>query len=173
MSFKMNKNAYQKLIDENISEIEKYMPDSLERRHTIDILKESVRMHYNQKPVLLPSDEDIEKEADIYENQCCGEGESPAFESGAKYVRDLWASSINGEVKTGWISVKERLPEIDQRFHGFVHGVIHYDCGAYTGTWSDDDRRKTMLVKGITHWQPLQTPPVISEEKGNGGSNDN
>lgn len=48
MGTKLNKQAYTKLIDENIAEINKYMPEfSLEKRHSIDVLKWSIKALYD------------------------------------------------------------------------------------------------------------------------------
>ena len=47
MGTTLNKEYFTKLIEENIAELEKYMPEhSLEKKHTIDVLRESIRMHY-------------------------------------------------------------------------------------------------------------------------------
>ena len=43
----LNKQAYEKLIQENIDALEKYMPEhSLEKQHTIDVLKWSIKQNY-------------------------------------------------------------------------------------------------------------------------------
>ena len=48
MGIQLNEQAYQKLIDENIKALEKYMPEfSLEKRHTIEVLKWSVQQIYH------------------------------------------------------------------------------------------------------------------------------
>lgn len=47
MGTTLNRIAYQRMIDENIIELEKYMPEhSLEKKHTIEVLKWSVRQIY-------------------------------------------------------------------------------------------------------------------------------
>ncbi len=46
MSTQMNKESYSRLIKENISWLLKNTEDSLERRHIIDILNNSVNMNY-------------------------------------------------------------------------------------------------------------------------------
>lgn len=44
----LNEHAYQKLIDENIEALNKYMPEhSLEKKHTIEVLKWSVQQIYH------------------------------------------------------------------------------------------------------------------------------
>ncbi|MDP1930923.1 MAG: hypothetical protein Q8L60_05660 [Gammaproteobacteria bacterium] len=48
MSGKITKWAYQKLIDENIAWLLASTQDSLERQHTIEVLKHAVDMHYPQ-----------------------------------------------------------------------------------------------------------------------------
>jgi len=51
----LNKEAYQKLIDENIAALEKHMPEhSLEKKHTIEVLKWSVKQIYDKKSCHLP-----------------------------------------------------------------------------------------------------------------------
>lgn len=53
---KLNKKTFERLIDENIAELEKYMPEnSLEKKHIIMILNESIKYHYlPEKPKNLP-----------------------------------------------------------------------------------------------------------------------
>jgi len=47
MGIQLDKTAYQKLIDENIEALNKYMPEhSLEKKHTIEVLKWSVSQIY-------------------------------------------------------------------------------------------------------------------------------
>lgn len=74
MGTTMNKKTYAKLIEENIAEMEKYMPEhSLEKQHAIDVLRHSIDAIYEGKGLLvklnkaddeqsLPSDEEIKKE---------------------------------------------------------------------------------------------------------------
>lgn len=50
MGLTLNRGAYQRMIDEDIEEIVKTMPDSLERRHIIDVLKRSVGLYYDELP---------------------------------------------------------------------------------------------------------------------------
>lgn len=64
-----------------------------------------------------------------------------------------------------WIPVKQKLPEIGQRFDAWVHGKYEPNCGAYVGSWSDEDRKATMLVKGITHWKPVPSAPTWDYKK--------
>lgn len=48
MGTDLNEKGYQQLIDENIAELEKYMPEhSLEKKHIIEVLKWSVRQLYH------------------------------------------------------------------------------------------------------------------------------
>ena len=51
MGIQLNEQAYQKLIDENIEALEKYMPKySLEKKHIIEVLKWSVtQIYHNNK----------------------------------------------------------------------------------------------------------------------------
>lgn len=49
MGIQLNKESYQKLINENIEALEKYMPEhSLEKKHTIEVLKWSVEKIYGE-----------------------------------------------------------------------------------------------------------------------------
>jgi hypothetical protein len=49
MGIQLDENAYQKLIDENIEALNKYMPEhSLEKKHTIEVLKWSVQQIYHR-----------------------------------------------------------------------------------------------------------------------------
>ena len=48
MGIQLDERAYQKLIDENIVALEKYMPEhSLEKKHSIEVLKWSVKEIYH------------------------------------------------------------------------------------------------------------------------------
>jgi phosphate uptake regulator len=51
MSSKLNRCAYQKLIDEDIAVLEAY-PRSLERDHAIHCVRDSLRTHYDVMPEL-------------------------------------------------------------------------------------------------------------------------
>lgn len=45
----LNKHGYQQLIDQNIEALEKYMPKySLEKRHTIEVLRWSIKQLYER-----------------------------------------------------------------------------------------------------------------------------
>ena len=49
MGTNLNREAYQNLIDENIQELNKFMPEhSLEKKHIIDVLNWSVRKIYGE-----------------------------------------------------------------------------------------------------------------------------
>ncbi len=53
MGTTLNKNTYAKLIDENIVEMEKYMPEySLEKKHAIEVLRWSINALYEDKGLL-------------------------------------------------------------------------------------------------------------------------
>ncbi len=42
----MNKKTYEYLIEKNIEEVEKFIPNSIERNHIIEILKQSIKLNY-------------------------------------------------------------------------------------------------------------------------------
>ena len=46
MPLRINRRAYETLIEGDIKRMCKEMPDSLERKHIIDVLEYSVEMHY-------------------------------------------------------------------------------------------------------------------------------
>ena len=46
MVSKLNKNAYEQLIQEDIDWLEKHTEDTLEQNHIIAVLKDSVRFYY-------------------------------------------------------------------------------------------------------------------------------
>lgn len=48
MAGKMTKSAYQKLIQEDIDYL-KQLPDTLERKHIISVLEDSVRVYYDHR----------------------------------------------------------------------------------------------------------------------------
>lgn len=50
MSMTLNRAAYQRLIDEDVEELLAKMPRSLERDHIEQVLKESVKLFYDEIP---------------------------------------------------------------------------------------------------------------------------
>jgi len=50
MSGKLNRPAYQRLIDEDIAEVLREMSPGLERTHIVAVLRESVRLQYDEIP---------------------------------------------------------------------------------------------------------------------------
>lgn len=60
MSIKLNKESYEKLIKENMEQVEKYFPEhSLIKNHIQLVLKESVKYHY-------PSDDDKQPDTENF-----------------------------------------------------------------------------------------------------------
>jgi len=49
MSMTLNRAAYEKLIEEDIAELMK-LPQSLERDHSIGVLRESIKLQYDEIP---------------------------------------------------------------------------------------------------------------------------
>lgn len=50
----LNKESYAKLIEEDIAEMEKYMPKySLEKRHAIEVLRYSIKVLYEEDEILV------------------------------------------------------------------------------------------------------------------------
>jgi hypothetical protein len=80
--------------------------------------------------------------------------------------------SAKGHYQTEWISVKDRLPEINQGFIAFVNNKEVCNCDRYQNRSTDDTpifyaSTKTGLLicslESVSHWQPLPAPP--KEEK--------
>lgn len=58
MSIQLNKETYQKLIDQDIEQLNKFIPEhSLERKHIIEVLKWSVDKIYNSELDRVKNDE--------------------------------------------------------------------------------------------------------------------
>ena len=99
-----------------------------------------------------------------------------AFLAGYKAAQDQFRSTT-GEAgdkltPTDWISVKDRLPEINQQFIAFVENKEVCNCCRYQNRSSDNSptfyaSTKTGLLicglESISHWMPLPEPP--KEEK--------
>jgi hypothetical protein len=55
-----------------------------------------------------------------------------------------------------WISVEDRLPEINEEVLIYPSGWIM--CGSFDGeTWVDEDRVNPVFH--VTYWMPLPMPP--------------
>lgn len=50
MSLRLNRDTYARLIEEDVAEILKIMPRSLERDHAIAVLRDSVKLQYDEIP---------------------------------------------------------------------------------------------------------------------------
>lgn len=57
MSNKLNEKTYKELINEDISVLNKHLPDCLERDHIESVLKDSVNRYYPNHPALKIADE--------------------------------------------------------------------------------------------------------------------
>ena len=94
-----------------------------------------------------------------------------AFDDGSRIEFETLTSDVDGAIvslvleikelktKSYWISVDDDLPPLGENYHGAHYSGIHWNCGAFTGTWDDDFRRSSMKAKGYTHWMPLPKPP--------------
>ena len=72
-----------------------------------------------------------------------------------------FADVVDGGKSSGWINVKDRLPEKDiysQEYNVVIKGAKRSTTLYYDGTWHDDGCRKY----DVTHWQPL--PEVAKGE---------
>ena len=60
MSIQLNRNSYEKIIAENIKAIQKNMPEySLEKQHTIDVLKWSIDQIYGKPDDVMRTSHEI------------------------------------------------------------------------------------------------------------------
>ena len=68
-----------------------------------------------------------------------------------------------------WISVEDRLPEIQQEilvYRGYHSGLMNTYTYFGNNEWEDDyGYWGTTDNEGITHWMPLPTPPTAKETK--------
>lgn len=76
-------------------------------------------------------------------------------------VLEAAADLLEQDAKTGWISVKDRLPEKTMLVLGVVHG--HVGELAYINNRNLFERRERP-IEGVTHWVPLPEPPKEDEE---------
>lgn len=85
---------------------------------------------------------------------------------------DLFPELLQQEVdEMKWISIEERLPEINKGFIGFVENKESCNCYRYSNHTKDNSpvfyatTQNGLLICGvesISHWMPLPKPP---EEK--------
>ena len=87
MGTTLNKKAYTELIEQNIAELEKYMPEhSLEKNHIIDILRWSIRVNYEyQKETYSNLDELLEFYKKCHLN---AKNDRDKFKSNREYKRE-------------------------------------------------------------------------------------
>lgn len=64
-------------------------------------------------------------------------------------------------MKNEWISVKERLPEIDDEVIIYVDGIT--DCAFYIGR-NIFERGNRIRETDVTHWMPIPEPPQEEPE---------
>ncbi|MFC2534110.1 MAG: DUF551 domain-containing protein [Neisseria elongata] len=76
-----------------------------------------------------------------------------------QHTQDAWQTWQARAAQSEWISVEERLPEVNGTYLGFnnnagmVGAVKFYKC--HTGKGLFHDHR----ILNVTHWQPLPEPP--------------
>ena len=76
-------------------------------------------------------------------------GQIEGWEAGAKW--GLSQSPVRGE--EGWISVEDRLPEVQEDF------IVHVtNIGVDKDRWNKTEKCWMSYFK-VTHWQPLPEPP--------------
>ena len=88
----------------------------------------------------------------------------PCFEY--QVSEHFYNAGYRKETQGEWISVEDRLPENDTQVLGY-NGEIH--CYIVTESdfikektwWLDNEGWNTAKGFGITHWQPLPTPPKM------------
>lgn len=109
----------------------------------------------------IPTDEEIEKCASGYYAGYEGNFSERAIVEEAWSKGAKWALSMSTNIKESeWISVKDRLPEINQIVMAWLLHDDQYPVFAKykkTGKFYifESDAHET-----ITHWQPLPTPPL-------------
>ena len=66
-----------------------------------------------------------------------------------------------------WISVEEELPPMNEPFDVWddYNKCRLADHGAFVGSWDDDFRKETMLIKGHTHWMALPEAPGNAQQQ--------
>jgi len=72
--------------------------------------------------------------------------------------------------KDRWISVKDRLPELGEEFNVIVDLNDGMEPLASCADWNALKKEwfyigTEMKMTGVTHWQPLPTPPTNQTEK--------
>lgn len=96
-------------------------------------------------------------------------------EEGEDYLQGLcndlfpdWSQKKIDRIK--WISVKDKLPEINQGFIGFVENKEVCNCYRYPDSSNDGSpvfyaqSKLGLLIGGlesISHWMPLPKPPEV------------
>ncbi len=163
---KLNRLAYRKLIDENITELEKYMPEhSLEKKHTIDVLNDSINFYY-QQPI-------CDSCGDMY---CpgCNKNEFDVPDTSDKELKQMVVASrkllVYGSKK--WISI-ETPPQTNKPVMAYQKStrdiasqfeivIVAYD-GYNWREFNENIETGELFSPGnynhLTHWMPLPEPP--------------
>lgn len=102
---------------------------------------------------MTPTKEQIEEAA----NLICG---AETFEGVGFKVGARWALE---QVAPRWIPVEERLPIIAGQLYG-DYCLVNCQAGILEGFYDAEDQffrgRNMICIVGVTHWQPLPTPPT-------------
>lgn len=83
----------------------------------------------------------------------------------ANYEADVMDYAISALERDGWISVDERLPEVDEKVLTFARnkydGSWFMDITSWTGVKNHDEYKFWGYGDSmkVTHWMPLPEPP--------------
>jgi transcription elongation factor Elf1 len=165
MSSKLNRHAYQEMIDGDVAALVRDMPDNLERRHIENILKDSVRVYY-----------DCPHCSALAEGMEAPRTEEQRFE---KALRDLLAHDLAEECQEcaigkseAWARAKDllspRQPEAPLR--RLLDTDPHCpSCGhnrdkSSVSSIDHEDGTRSCQICG-TRWLEIEAPPSPPREK--------
>ena len=116
-----------------------------------------------------PTKEELDEAIEYYEDML---NQNVPLDMEERTALTILTRYRDGELveKDRWISVKDRLPELGEEFNVIVDLNDGMEPLASCADWNALKKEwfyigTEMKMTGVTHWQPLPTPPTNQTEK--------